>query len=134
MSLPVTRIPERRRTVVDALLKITEVGFLHHMAKEWVPEYPRESREDPGFRSASSADVQYRMHFYFWHTKQACQPGSSGFCILVAVRRHVCCGCLGGGGGGGGEARGKEGEAYSGEGKIYIAKEEEEEEEVQLPL
>ncbi len=50
MSLPVTRDLQRKKLVLCALLKIAEVGFLHKMSKEWAPEYPRETREDPGFR------------------------------------------------------------------------------------
>ncbi len=57
MSLPVTTVPERRKAVLTALLKISEVGLFRWLTKKWVPDVPKQLKEDLRFSPAGFPQV-----------------------------------------------------------------------------
>ncbi len=57
MTLPVTRVPEKRSRIVSGLMRISEVGLFQWMAKQWLPVAKVTSKEDPKFLSVSIKQV-----------------------------------------------------------------------------
>ncbi len=61
MSLPVTTVPDRREAVVNALLKMAEVGLFRWTTDQWMPKIPDALRENPTFSPAGLAQVKTRL-------------------------------------------------------------------------
>lgn len=61
MSLPVTRIRERKRAVVGALLKLSEVGLFRWVTKRWMPQLPGQATEGPRFSPAGLAQASVKQ-------------------------------------------------------------------------
>ncbi len=57
ISMAMTGDLQRKKAVVDALIKIKEVGILNWVEKTWAPTYPAPPRDDPSFRPANIAQV-----------------------------------------------------------------------------
>ncbi len=61
-SLPITKIIERRRMVLDALLKAKEAGLMELLSKAWLGRTSRGSanddKDDPSFEAAGMVQVK----------------------------------------------------------------------------
>ncbi len=88
-SLPMTRIQSRRKTVVDALVKIRESGLLGVVSNLWLGTLPRRhsnaERDDPSFLPAGI--VQTKSLFVALALGQALAV-MIGMAECVVVRRR----------------------------------------------
>ncbi len=108
VSLPITRIQSRRKTVLDALLKIRESGLLGVVSKLWLgTSHQRHSdvkRDDPSFLPAGIVQTKSVFVLLVLGQVSAVLIGIAE-CIVVRHRKknpeqnsiyqHVCptCGC-----------------------------------------
>ena len=66
LSLPVTRVPEKQRLVVGALLQLAEVGLLAKLTRDWLPTYPerweRRTEIQSGQHEAGCTSLLQNLH------------------------------------------------------------------------